>query len=119
MRNRAAAAWFALALGSGAFPLDAAAQEVPVDARRESIARAIELAEASRPSMPSDQKADTDEPPAPSATIALLTNWVTATGDNGGLPFMIIDKVAAEVAIFDAQGQFVGLHAGPHRNHGR
>jgi hypothetical protein len=35
-------------------------------------------------------------------------NWVIATRDNGDLPFMIIDKVGAEVFVFDAVGQFMG-----------
>jgi hypothetical protein len=43
-------------------------------------------------------------------TAAIVTNWITATGDNGGLPFMVIDKVAAMVFLFDA-GQFMA-HAG-------
>jgi hypothetical protein len=37
-----------------------------------------------------------------------LTNWVVATGDNGGLPFIVIDKVAATVAVFDPQGEILG-----------
>ena len=35
-------------------------------------------------------------------------NWVVDSGDNLGMPFMIIDKVQARVLLFDAQGQLSG-----------
>ena len=38
-----------------------------------------------------------------------LANWVTATLDNDGLPFIVIDKIAAEVLVFDHQGLLVGI----------
>ena len=44
-----------------------------------------------------------------SAEAIQLANWVFATRDNGGLPFIVIDKVAAEVLLFDARGQPVGF----------
>jgi hypothetical protein len=37
-----------------------------------------------------------------------MTNWVVASGDNGGLPCIVIDKTAADVFVFDAQSHFVG-----------
>ena len=37
-----------------------------------------------------------------------VADWVIASGDNGGLPFVIIDKVAAEVVVFGADGQLWG-----------
>ena len=43
--------------------------------------------------MPAGDIADAAE--TPSGTAAIITNWITASGDNGGLPFMVIDKVAA------------------------
>ena len=46
--------------------------------------------------------------PWPSDTVIQLTRWVVASGDNGGLPFMVIDKPAAAVFVFDSQTQFVG-----------
>ena len=33
-----------------------------------------------------------------------VETWVDASGDNGGLPFMIIDKVGARLFLFDAHG---------------
>lgn len=37
-----------------------------------------------------------------------VASWATATRDNGDLPFIVIDKVAAEVLVFDAQGLLLG-----------
>lgn len=37
-----------------------------------------------------------------------MANWVIASGDNGDLPFMVIDKVAAAVFAFDGHGQELG-----------
>lgn len=35
-------------------------------------------------------------------------NWVIDSGDNLGMPFMIVDKVQARVLLFDARGQLSG-----------
>ena len=40
-----------------------------------------------------------------------LADWVVDSADNGKLPFMIIDKVQAQVFVFDAQGQIRGASA--------
>ena len=40
-----------------------------------------------------------------------LADWVVDSADNGKLPFMIIDKVQAQVFVFDAQGQLRGASA--------
>lgn len=45
---------------------------------------------------------------APSVGVTQVTNWVTASRDNGDRPFIIIDKERAEVFVFDAVGSFVG-----------
>ena len=37
-----------------------------------------------------------------------VANWVVASADNQGMPFMIIDKVRARVMMFDAGGQLQG-----------
>jgi hypothetical protein len=37
-----------------------------------------------------------------------MADWVVARGDAQGLPFVVIDKVHAQVAAFDAQGQLQG-----------
>lgn len=37
-----------------------------------------------------------------------VADWVVATDDNGGSPFVIIDKIAAKVFVFDSTGQLRG-----------
>jgi hypothetical protein len=39
-----------------------------------------------------------------SSAIASFAEWVRESGDNQNLPFLIVDKVAAKVAVFDARG---------------
>src|SRR5580704_13289474 len=46
------------------------------------------------------------EPPTPIAVK--FTNWIIASQDNDDLPFIVIDKIAAEVFLYDAQGGLVG-----------
>jgi hypothetical protein len=38
-----------------------------------------------------------------------VARWVVATRDNGGLPFIVIDKDLAQVLIFNAHGQLMGF----------
>lgn len=45
--------------------------------------------------------------PASEAVIE-VADWVIASGDNGGRPFVIIDKVAAQVFVFGADDQLKG-----------
>lgn len=35
-------------------------------------------------------------------------NWVVDSGDNHGMPFMVVDKAQARVLMFDAHGQLIG-----------
>jgi len=44
----------------------------------------------------------------PSAEAWQVINWVLATHDNNEMPFMVIDKVAAELFLFDSKGERVG-----------
>ncbi len=37
-----------------------------------------------------------------------MADWVASVGDNAGMPFVIIDKVAAKVFVFDAHGRLSG-----------
>jgi hypothetical protein len=43
-----------------------------------------------------------------SADTRRLADWVVASGDNHGLPFIIVDKIAARVFAFDAHGAVHG-----------
>lgn len=38
----------------------------------------------------------------------IIMDWVLASRDNNGRPYMVIDKRAAEVFVFDASGQLAG-----------
>lgn len=72
---------------------------------------------------PSPVPAATDAPPAQGAYLAKRANfeqakpsrearhiadWVVDSGDNGGMPFVVVDKVDARVFVFDARGQLRG-----------
>lgn len=47
---------------------------------------------------------------APTSEEALqLASWVIASRDNGELPFIVIDKIAAEVLVYGAEGQLLGF----------
>jgi hypothetical protein len=45
---------------------------------------------------------------SPTAVTGQVIDWVIASRDNGGLPFIVIDKVAAALFVFDAGGELVG-----------
>jgi hypothetical protein len=73
----------------------------PAGAGRTAVSAAAEaLAEAG-------VQADGGDP-STSAAVQ-LADWIIATGDNDGLPFIVIDKAAAALLIFDAEGEFLGL----------
>ena len=79
-----------------------------------AMAQALVI-EQSQPSDASkDALADTDataeafSTAAPSATVTRMGDWAVASGDNHGLPFIIVDKPAAEVFVFNASGGLVG-----------
>ena len=48
-----------------------------------------------------------DTPRPISDSVDQVTNWVIGSGDNKGLPFIVIDKVAAVVFVYDAGGEFL------------
>lgn len=55
------------------------------------------------------------------ATVEALTAWIVASGDNRGVPFAVVDKQAARVFTFDADGRprgdapvLLGLARGDH-----
>lgn len=90
---RATTASVAIALGSFALPSVAAAQDIPTTNAAEPVGA---------------EGAGTDVVALSSEAVAQMTNWVIASGDNGGLPFIVIDKITGEVVVFDAQGQPLG-----------
>jgi len=44
----------------------------------------------------------------PSAVASRVLQWVNMSGDNGDLPYMVIDKNAGRLFLFDAEGQPTG-----------
>lgn len=58
-----------------------------------------------RPSSPGETAADVIASSPASEVVA----WVRETADNQGLPFLVIDKVNAQVLAFDRDGQLRGI----------
>lgn len=46
-----------------------------------------------------------------SPDVRYITGWITTTRDNESLPFIVIDKAAARVYVFDASGRLKGSAA--------
>ncbi len=44
----------------------------------------------------------------PSSDAWHVIDWVIASHDNNGMPFVVVDKVAAELFLFDPSGQMIG-----------
>lgn len=115
MRICATAACLALALVSVASPVGAATQKVQKLAMASPRAAAHKLqkpaaAKAAKAKAPKPPEEPLVMPPVPEGMTQVI-DWVIASGDNGGLPFMVIDKVAAQVIAFDGDGQFKGATA--------
>lgn len=64
-----------------------------------SLACAAQAAEAAR----ADLRGETASPSARSAA-----DWVVASADNQGMPFVIVDKIGAKVFVLDAHGRLQG-----------
>jgi len=111
-RDRATVLLAAIAATSLFRPSPAGAQPaqtgVVVDAITPSNAPAQMTAASAVPDPLAPLDAPEPEPGEPSEAMIRIMNWVIATHDNGDVPYMIIDKVGAEVFVFDAAGQFMG-----------
>lgn len=44
----------------------------------------------------------------PSEKASQMIGWIATTGDAAGRPFMVIDKVGAEIFVYDRTGRFMG-----------
>jgi len=84
---------FVIMLAAGLFPLEAMAKDG--------------LAVMPEASAPGARKARFGKQQA-SRDAVHVANWVLDSADNGGLPFAIVDKKAAKVFVFDAQGHLRG-----------
>lgn len=63
-------------------------------------------AAAERPEGPTIQASFLAE--SASADARKVTEWVIGTGDHQGMPFLIVDKIAARVLAFDREGLLLG-----------
>lgn len=79
-------------LGTAAFWLGVVGMAAPTAAVAST--EAIDQAEAAWPA---------------SAAAEQFADWVTASGDNRGLPFAIVDKASAEVLVFSPEGELRGV----------
>lgn len=68
----------------------------------QAVAAETAAAEASAEAAPGEAQ------PAETPTMIELARWVVASGDSGGQPFVIIDKVAAVVSVFAPDGALQG-----------
>lgn len=63
---------------------------------------------ASGRAAPRPEAADDHNAAASSTAAADLAVWITGTADNQGLPYLIVDKVNAQVLAFDREGRLLG-----------
>ena len=71
----------------------------------------LALAGASLPAAAQALGQDGDQPaiePGSPQTVLEVADWVAASGDNRGLPFMVIDKTTAQVFVYGPEGQLRG-----------
>lgn len=61
---------------------------------------------ASTPSQPKRKEAE--DATIRSAATTRVADWIAASGDNGSLPYIIIDKKAASLFLFNAKGKSLG-----------
>ena len=121
MRHHRWIALAALAIGEVALSPPSAAQSGATAYAAGSLAQTDAEANAAKPIAPAADEAEADaaEPLAladavanalgPNSEAAVrVSDWVIASGDNGGLPFIVIDKVGATVSVFDPEGEFLG-----------
>src|SRR4029079_4624634 len=63
-------------------------------------------AEGTAPALHPKRASFEREPASRDATH--IADWVVDSGDNAGMPFMVVDKIDAKVFVFDAAGKLRG-----------
>lgn len=63
---------------------------------------------AAAPHQDASSASATDWQQSASSEVRHVADWVADSGDNGGKPYMIIDKINARVFVFDARGSLQG-----------
>ena len=67
------------------------------------------VAGSATPAAAAEPAADAAPAAAPAPpTVGRLATWIMAAGDNGALPFVIVDKPGASVFVYDGAGRLVG-----------
>jgi hypothetical protein len=102
---RAASLCLGLVLASGGMQLAMAADDVAAWGHQGEPAAA---ATAPASLLESRQKRVSFERESPSQDTQNMADWVVDSGDNSGMPFMIVDKKAAKVYVFHADGRLRG-----------
>ncbi|MBC9032757.1 hypothetical protein IAG41_10175 [Sphingomonas sp. JC676] len=74
---------------------------VPAPARAES-------APLSGPASAQPGTMEAEATVSPSAAATRVADWVAASGDNGTLPYIIVDKATASLFLFSAKGKSLG-----------
>jgi len=86
-----------LALGL-APPAIAAGKAPPAKAKQAQSKKA-------QPKKPQRKSTEEELEAPPSADTLRVADWIANSGDNGALPYAIIDKKAASILLFDAEGK--------------
>src|SRR6188768_1450486 len=106
MRHQSWIAFAALTIGGGASPPASAAPMAEMAFAARPRAPANAQARAAGPSAVADAVAEALQPSSEAALQ--MSEWVTASQNNGDRPFIVIDKFAAAVFVFDPEGEFLG-----------
>jgi hypothetical protein len=77
-------------------------------AQQEAVPAAPTGQQATVPAPDSPAPEPGDDAAQPSADAWRVINWVIATHDNNDMPFMVADKLAARVFLYDSAGQAIG-----------
>lgn len=102
---RAASLCLGLVLASGGMQLASAADDVAAGGHQGAP---VAAATAPAPLLESRLKRVNFERESPSQDARNMADWVVDSGDNSGMPFMIVDKKAAKVYVFHADGRLRG-----------
>jgi hypothetical protein len=71
-------------------------------------ARAADSAQSAGSTPPPPVSAEAEDAMSQSAATTRVADWIAASGDNGSLPYIIIDKTDASLFLFDATGKPIG-----------
>jgi len=93
-----------LALAGLALNVTVAAQAA--ERARPAVSKPTKPSTPSKPSKPASS--ETKPKLTPSAAATRVAEWIAASGDNGALPYIVIDKNNAALFLFDAKGEPLG-----------